>query len=79
YLRTRAAVSTLTLHIHEPAPIVGDQGSWGVLLSAARQAWRNFVALLAATIASLGVLLPVGLVLVGTVVMVKRTWRRRLA
>ncbi len=79
YLKSRAAVSTLTLNIHEPAPIVGDQGSWGVLLSAARQAWRNFVSLVAATIASLGVLVPVGIVLVGTVVLAKRTWRRRMA
>jgi hypothetical protein len=79
YLKTRAAISTLNLNLHEPAPIVGDQGSWGVLLSAARQAWRNFVSLVAATIASLGVLIPVGLVLVGTLVMIKRTWRRRFA
>lgn len=79
YLKSRAAVSTLTLNIHEPAPIVGDQGSWGVLANAARQAWRNFVSLVAATIASLGVLLPVGLVLVGMVLMAKKQWRRRMA
>lgn len=79
YLKSRAAVSTLTLNIHEPAPIVGDQGSWGVLANASRQAWRNFVSLVAAMIASMGVLIPVGLVLVGTVILAKRTWRRRLA
>lgn len=79
YLKTRAAISTLHLNLHEPAPIVGDQGSWGVLANAARQSWRNFVSLVAATIASLGVLIPVGLVLVGTLVMIKRTWRRRFA
>jgi hypothetical protein len=79
YLKTRAAISTLTLNIHDPAPIVGDQGSWGVLRSAARQAWRNFVALIAATITSLGVLVPVGVLLVGTAVLARRTWRRRMA
>lgn len=79
YLKSRAAISTLTLNIHEPAPIVGDQGSWGVLANAARQAWRNFVSLVAATIASLGVLLPVGLVLVGTILMARKQWRRRMA
>lgn len=79
YLKSRAAISTLTLNIHEPAPIVGDQGSWGVLANAARQAWRNFVSLVAATIASLGVLLPIAALVVGTVLLARRTWRRRMA
>jgi hypothetical protein len=79
FLKSRAAISTLSLNLHEPAPIVGDQGSWGVVLSAARQAWRNFVSLAAAIIASLGVLLPVGLVLIATVMLAKKQWRRRMA
>lgn len=79
FLKSRAAISTLNLNLHEPTPIVGDQGSWGVLYSAARQAWRNFVSLIAATIASLGVVIPVGLVLAGMIVLAKRTWRRRMA
>jgi hypothetical protein len=79
YLKSRAAVSTLTLNIHEPAPIVGDQGSWGVLANAARQSWRNFVSLVAATIASLGVLIPVTALLIGTVLLARKTWRRRMA
>jgi hypothetical protein len=79
YLKSRAAISTLTLNIHEPAPIVGDQGSWGVLANAARQSWRNFVSLVAATIASLGVVLPVAALLIGTVLVARKTWRRRMA
>ena len=61
YLRSRAAVSTLTLTVHEPIPVV-DNRSPGVVADAVRQAWRNFIALLAVTIQSLGVILPLGLV-----------------
>ncbi|MGH7615138.1 MAG: DUF4349 domain-containing protein [Gemmatimonadales bacterium] len=61
YLRSRAAVSTLTLTIHEPIPVV-DNGSPGVVAEAVRQAWRNFIGLVALTIQSLGVILPLGLV-----------------
>lgn len=79
FLKSRAAVSTLSLNLHEPAPIVGDQGSWGVLLAAGRQAWRNFVALIAGAIASMGVLIPVAALVIGTVILAKGWWRRRLA
>ncbi len=61
YLRSRAAVSTLTLTVHEPIPVVHN-GSPGVIAEAVRQAWRNFIGLLAVTIQSLGVILPLGLV-----------------
>lgn len=74
FLRSRAAVSSLSITLHEPAPLVGDQGSAGVLLLAAKQAWRNFVSLVAATIASLGVVIPIGLVLATLLVGVRR-WR----
>lgn len=62
YLRTRVAFSTLEITVHERAPIVGGSPSANPLAEALRQAWRNFVLLLAACIASLGVLLPVGVV-----------------
>jgi hypothetical protein len=61
YLRSRAAVSTLTITVHEPIPVM-DNGSPGVVADAVRQAWRNFIGLLALTIQSLGVILPLGLV-----------------
>ena len=61
YLRSRAAVSTLTLTVHEPIPVV-EHGSPSVVAESARQAWRNFIALVAGVIQSLGVILPLGLV-----------------
>lgn len=59
YLRTRSAMSTLAVTLHEPPPIIGERP--GVLARAFEQAWRNFVGLLAAFIASLGILVPLAL------------------
>lgn len=78
YLQTRAATSSLSITVHEPIPVVGRPGS-NVLVRAFERAWRNFVELVAAFIASLGVLVPVTLA-GGTVVWGIRRWRRpRLA
>lgn len=71
YLRSRAAVSTLTLTVHEPIPVM-DNSSPGVVADAVRQAWRNFIGLLAVTIQSLGVILPLGLVAAAGWWMVRR-------
>ena len=60
YLRSRTDMSTLTVTIHEPVPIINQPGS-NPIDAAARRAWRNFVALTAFAIASLGVVIPVGL------------------
>jgi len=75
YLRTRAAFSSLTVAVHEPLPIVASPPGRGPIAEAFREAWRNFVGLVAAVIASLGVLVPVGALGVGTWVLVRR-WRR---
>jgi hypothetical protein len=61
YLKAHAAFSTLTVAAHEHIPVVGRAGS-SVLSEAFKQAWRNFVDLLAAFIRSLGVLVPLGVV-----------------
>jgi hypothetical protein len=58
YLRTRAAMSTLSVTVHEKAPVVAGTGSFGVLADAFRQAWRNFIGFMASLIAAMGVLLP---------------------
>ncbi len=60
YLSARVAMSTLTINVHEPAPII-DPGQ-SPIADAFRRAWQNFVALIAALIASLGVLIPLGLI-----------------
>ncbi len=63
YLRAHAAMSTLTVTVHEPMPIVGQQGSSGVMAESFRQAWRNFVNFVAGFIAALGTLVPLAVVL----------------
>ncbi len=81
YLRAHAAMSTLAITVHEPLPIVGQQGSGGVIAESFRQAWRNFVNFVAGFIAALGTLVPI-LVLLGLagygVVRVARRTKRQL-
>jgi lipoate-protein ligase B len=50
--------------VHEPAPLLGQNPGENPILAAMRQAWRNFVGFIAWLIASLGVLIPVGAILV---------------
>jgi acetolactate synthase regulatory subunit len=66
YLRTRASISTLTVTVHEPAPIVSPPGQ-NPIREAFKQSWRNLVDITAGLIASLGVLVPLGLLLGGLV------------
>lgn len=77
YLRTRAAVSTLSVTVHEPAPLLGQNPGENPILSAIRQAWRNFVGFVAWLIASLGVLVPVGALVVAGWYGYKRLRSRR--
>jgi len=76
FLTTRVATSTLTITVHEPAPILGSNPGENPIASALRRAWRNFVGLLAGTIASLGVLIPLALVGAAGWYGYKR-WRKR--
>jgi hypothetical protein len=62
YLRTRTAVSTLAVTVHEPPPILVREPGVNPIGQAVRDAWRNFVLLTAGVIASLGVVIPVGVV-----------------
>ncbi|MCU0636095.1 MAG: DUF4349 domain-containing protein [Gemmatimonadaceae bacterium] len=73
YLKERAAMSTLTVSLHEPSLAVGPRTSPSVLANAFVSAWENFVELLAAVIASSGVWIPVGVVVGGGVL----AWRGR--
>jgi Domain of unknown function (DUF4349) len=58
FLQASAQLSTLSVSLHEPVPIVASHGP-GPIVEAFREAWRNFVGLLAGAIASLGYLVPV--------------------
>lgn len=76
YLGSRVATSTLTITVHEPSPILGNDPGQNPIVAALRRAWRNFVGLIAAVIASLGVVIPLALIgLAGW--MGYRRWRRR--
>ena len=66
YLLSRVATRTLTIAVHERAPIIVPVAGDGPITVAVRQAWVNFVKFVAALISSLGVLIPLGaLVFVG--------------
>ena len=71
YLRARAALSTLSIYVHEPLPVVGHAGS-SVIGEAFKQSWRNFVGLVAAMIRSLGIVIPVAVLVVALWVSAKR-------
>src|SRR6266700_2615850 len=71
YLHAHAVLSTLTVSVHEPVPIVGRAGS-SVIGEAFKQAWRNFVALVAACIRSLGIVIPIGVLATAAWLSVKR-------
>jgi hypothetical protein len=62
FLGARVATSTLTITVHEPAPILGNSPGQNPIAAALRRAWKNFVALVAALIASLGVVIPLALI-----------------
>jgi hypothetical protein len=72
YLQARTAMSRVTLSLHEPVPVLSDVGP-SPLRDAARQAWRNFIELVALAIASLGVVAPAGMLAAGAWWL----WRRR--
>jgi len=77
YLKAHVAISTLSVTVHEKAPLVGDRGSASVIGEAFRDAWRNFVSFIAGTIASLGTLLPLGALLLAGLFGIRALWRRQ--
>ena len=63
FLRTRVAISTLSVTVHEKAPLVSPNPGTNVIAEAFRDMWRNFVGLVAWVISSLGVAIPVAIAL----------------
>jgi hypothetical protein len=76
FLGTRVATSTLTITVHEPAPILGNSPGQNPIAAALRRAWKNFVALVAGLIASLGIVIPLALIGLGGWLGYVR-WKRR--
>lgn len=75
-LADRVEMSTLTVHVREPRPIVAGRPGESVIGDAFRQAWRNFVWTIARIIAISGVLVPV-LALLAAVLVPTAIWVRR--
>jgi hypothetical protein len=77
FLRTRAAMSTLSVTVHEEFPVVSARGESGVLGDAFKQAWRNFVSFIAGIISLTGILIPLAALGVLAWLVWRRWWKRR--
>jgi hypothetical protein len=78
FLKTSAQLSTLSVNLYEPAPIVASHPGRSVIGEAFKTAWRNFVGVLAGAIASLGFVVPILILGWGAVILGKR-YRRKIA
>lgn len=76
FLRTRAAVSTLSVTVHEPAPLLGQNPGENPIVEAFRQAYRNFLALLVWLIANMAVIAAWALIAFGVWRLVLKLRRR---
>jgi len=79
YLSSRIAMSTITVTVHEKAPLVASQPGTNVLGRAFVNMWRNFVHFVATGIEALGVAVPVFALAALTWVGWKRVRRRQAA
>jgi len=71
WLEHRASLSSLSVSLHEKAPLIEPPRGNGPILEAFGEAWTRFVALTAWLIASLGILIPAGAV-IGVIIVVTR-------
>jgi len=74
YLKAHTAMSTLSVTVHEPLPVVGTAGK-SVMGEAFTQAWRNFVLLLSFAVQSLGVVIPLAVLAFAAWYVVRRSRR----
>jgi hypothetical protein len=78
FLKTSAQLSTLSVNLFEPAPIVASHPGQSIIGEAFKTAWRNFVGVLAGAIASLGFVVPVVVLGWGTLI-IGRRYKRKTA
>lgn len=78
FLKQSAQLSTLSVSLYEPAPLVASHPGRSVIGEAFKTAWRNFIGVLAGAIASLGFVVPVLALGWGAFVLVKG-YRRKTA
>jgi hypothetical protein len=74
YLRSRVALSTLTVVLHERYPVLSP--GHNPVVEAFAEAWRNFVGFVAGLIAALGFLVPLAAVLGGVLWLLVWFFRR---
>jgi hypothetical protein len=55
-------MSTLSITVHEPFPILGQNPGQNPIIAAFKAAWRNFVSFISGIIAASGVLIPLALI-----------------
>jgi hypothetical protein len=75
YFDSRIAMSTVSVTVHEPAPIIASHPGANPIKLAFVKMWRNFVHFVAAGIESLGVVIPVTLIAFGLLAGYRK-WRR---
>ncbi|GAC1653111.1 MAG: hypothetical protein NVS4B3_15870 [Gemmatimonadaceae bacterium] len=75
FIKTRAAISTLTVTIHEPQPALGTVGR-NPIADALERAWRNGVAVIVWLIEVVGGLVPILIIAAGAAAALW-WWRRR--
>jgi Domain of unknown function (DUF4349) len=78
FLKSSAQLSTLSVNLYEPAPLVASHPGRSVIAEAFKTAWRNFVGVVAGVIASLGFVVPI-VILGWGAVLVSRRYRRKPA
>jgi hypothetical protein len=74
----QVALSTLTVELQEPRPVItgDDGGMWATLKASLREAANNFVRTVAGLIASVGVVLPLGVAFLLAFWALRWLWRR---
>jgi hypothetical protein len=77
YLQAHVAVSSLTVQVQEPAPVVASHPGQNVIAEAFVEAWRRFVLITAGLIASLGVVIPVAVLGLGAYLIRRRYFPQR--
>ena len=78
FLKSSAQLSTLSVNVFEPPPLVSSVPGHSPIAEAFKTAWRNFIGVLAGGIASLGFAVPVAILMWGALVVAKK-YRRRPA
>jgi hypothetical protein len=78
FLKASAQLSTLSVNLYEPAPLVASVPGRSPIVEAFKTAWRNFVGVIAGVIASLGFVVPL-LILGWGAFIASRRYRRKPA